>query len=183
MCTWWNFRMYNRRCCATEGTTDSVQQHETIRTLQYNSISLFDSPKLLRSSFPVPHTHLVYATGQTHPGLDTFFPLLCACPVSFVVAVGLGPGRGLKGTARWFYEMLDFFSGNVWIICYTLPTHCLVTDTTCIWGCLQCPLCSSWKAGFFSGDITSVQEAAHISFARLHCCFVLLSFEISFLVP
>lgn len=161
-----------------------MRQSELCNTTQFHCLILQNCCGLpVTTRLPVPHTHLVYATGQTHPGLDTFFPLLCACPVSFVVAVGLGPGRGLRGTARWFYEMLDFFSGNVWIICYTLPTHCLVTDTTCIWGCLQCPLCSSWKAGFFSGDITSVQEAAHISFARLHCCFVLLSFEISFLVP
>lgn len=54
------------------------------------------------------------------------------------------------------FILLDFFQ----LMCGLFAIHCLVTDTTCIWGCLQCPLCSSWKAEHFSGDVNSVQEAA-----------------------
>lgn len=103
---------------------NNMRRSELCNTTQFHCLILQNCCCLpVTTRLPVPHTHLVYATGQTHPGLDTFFPLLCACPVSFVVAVGLGPGRGLRGTAHLFYEILDFFSVNVWIICNTLPRN------------------------------------------------------------
>lgn len=139
MCTWWNFRVYNRRCCATEGTTASVQRHETITTLQYNSISLLDSPTLLLPSCHNASPSASHSLGLRNrpdtPWAGYIFSTVARVPGFFCGGCWSRPRQRSRGNR--------FFSVNVWIICNTLPTHCLVTDTTCIRGCLQCPLCSS----------------------------------------
>lgn len=163
MCTWWNFRMYNRPCCATEGTTASLQQHETIRTLQYNSISLFDSPKLLLSSCynaSASASHSLDLHNRTDtPWAGYIFSIVVRVPAFFCGGCRSRPRQRSQGNCSLVLRDISFFF-SFQLTCGSFATHCIVTDTTCMWGCLQCPLCSSWKAEHFSGDVASVQEAA-----------------------
>lgn len=127
MCTWWNFRMYNRPCCATEGTTASVQQHETIRTLQYNSISLFDSPKLLLSSCHSASASASHSLGLRNrtdtPWAGYIFSIVVSVPGFFCGGCRSRPRQRSQGNCSLVLWDIRFFSVNVWIICNTLPRN------------------------------------------------------------
>lgn len=127
MCTWWNFRIYNRRCCATEGTTASVQQHETIRTLQYNSISLFDSPKLLLSSCHNASASASHSLGLRNrtdtPWAGYIFSIVVRVPGFFCGGCRSRPRHRSQGNCSLVLWDIWLFSVHVWIICNPLPRN------------------------------------------------------------
>lgn len=91
----------------------------TIRTLQRNLISSFDSPNLLPSSCHnvspgTLHTLDLRNRPDTPWAGYIFSIVVCVYPALLLQlfperAVGRGPDRGLWGTIHWFYGILDFF--------------------------------------------------------------------------